>query len=124
MKIAAATTLLFATLALANPAPVAQPEAEAGPARAAQPKFEPIKVESRDQLREALAPRVAEPVPEINARAAGIRLDSRDPKKGKPKTGSGNNTDSNNTAGMISPSRVLELGALGLGVMEIVRLWG
>jgi hypothetical protein len=95
MKVAAATSLLFATLALASPAPIAQPEANA--ASVAQP----IAVEARN----------AAPV-----------LVERAPKK--PKTpSSGNNTDTG-AADMITPSRALQLGALGLGVMEVVRLWG
>lgn len=119
----AAVTLLFATLALANPAPAAQPEAAAVPAPAAQPEAQPVEINTRAQLEEALSPRVAAPEPEIDAPAAGIRLDARDPKKSKPKTGSGGN-DTQDAAGIVSPSRALQLGALGLGIMEIVRLWG
>ncbi|KAF2676301.1 hypothetical protein K458DRAFT_397034 [Lentithecium fluviatile CBS 122367] len=101
MHFVAATTLLFATLALATPAPVAQPEADAA---------------------SALAPLA----PNLAARAAGIHLDARDPKKSKPKGSSGSNSNDTeeSAALMIAPSRVLELGALGLGVVEIVRLWG
>lgn len=97
MKIAAATTLLFAALALANPAPLAQPEAEAAPV--AQPL-----VETRDA--EVLH---------------NIQLDAR---AKKPKTGSGSGGNDTGAADMITPSRALQLGALGLGVMEVVRLWG
>jgi hypothetical protein len=96
MKVAAATSLLFATLALASPAPVAQPDANAAAVVAALPhEF------------------VARNMPVLEERAK------------KPKGGSGNNNDSNSTgaADMISPSRALQLGALSLGVMEIVRLW-
>jgi hypothetical protein len=102
MKFSTTTTLLFATLSLASPAPLAQPAATA-----------------------ALAP--ASLAPEVDARAASLRLDTRDPKSNKPKTGSNNNNNTNeteNASSLLAPSRVLELGALGLGVMEIVRLWG
>jgi hypothetical protein len=50
MKVTAATTLFFATLALASPAPVAQPEAQ------------PNVVESRAQFHRALLARDAVPV--------------------------------------------------------------
>jgi hypothetical protein len=101
----AALTLLLATLALANPAPIAEPLAVAQPeAVVAQPEFE------------ALALRVAEP--EVDASKADIQLEAR---KSKPKGSSGNST---NAAIALTPSRALELGALGLGVLEIVRLWG
>ncbi|KAF2245008.1 hypothetical protein BU26DRAFT_90841 [Trematosphaeria pertusa] len=99
MKFASATALLFATLALANPSPN-QPE-------------------SRNQLSDKLGARADAPA--LAPAAAGIRLDAR-AKKPKPKTGSGNDTD--NAVAMLSPSRTLELGALGLGIIEIVRLWG
>lgn len=95
MKVAAATTLLFATLALASPAPVARPEANV--AVVAQP----IAVEARDP-----APMLVE----------------RSPKK--PKTPSNGNNTNSSAADMMSPSRALQLGALGLGVMEVARLWG
>jgi hypothetical protein len=102
----AALTLLLATLALANPAPIAEPVAVAQPeAIVAQPEFE------------ALALRAAEP--EVDASKAGIQLEAR---KSKPKGGSNGNDTS--AAIALTPSRVLELGALGLGVMEVVRLWG
>lgn len=102
MRFAAATTLLFATLALANPAPLAHPEADGS-----------HLIETRSQLHNALAARDAEALHHI-------QLDAR-AKKPKPKTGSGNDTGA---ADMMSPSRALQLGALGLGVIEVVRLWG
>ena len=102
----AALTLLLATLALANPAPIAEPLAVAQPkAVVAQPEFE------------ALALRVAEP--EVDASKTGIQLEAR---KSKPK--GSNSGNSSNAAIALMPSRALELGALGLGVMEVVRLWG
>ena len=95
MRFSAITTLLFTTLAIASPAP--QPTAALSPASLA---------------------------PEIDTRAAGILLD-RASKPKKPKTSSGdkNNTEESAASGMLAPSRVLELGALGFGVMEVVRLW-
>lgn len=94
MKVTAVATLLFATLALASPAPVAQPDAEAAAAIA-----EPLVFEARA------------PEPLLEAR-----------KKAKKPKGSSNNTNSSATS--LTPSRVLQLGAVGLGVMEVVRLWG
>jgi hypothetical protein len=95
MKVAAAISLLFATLALASPAPVAQPEANA--VAVAQP----IAVEARDA-----APLLVERAPK------------------KPKTPSNGNNTNSGAADMITPSRALQLSALGLGVMEVARLWG
>jgi hypothetical protein len=98
MKIAAATSILFATIALASPAPVAQPNAIA----------KPMVIESRPQLHSALAAR--EPA----------QLEARKVKGGKG--GDGNSTESA-ASDLITPSRALQLGALGLGVMEVARLW-
>ncbi|KAF2124168.1 hypothetical protein P153DRAFT_371045 [Dothidotthia symphoricarpi CBS 119687] len=95
MKFAAATTLLFATLALASPAPIAQPEALA----------QPIEVKTNTNM-----------APEIDARTLEAR------KKPKiPKTSDGNSTSSAIVS--MTPSRAVQLGALGLGVVEAVRLW-
>ena len=94
MKFATATAILFAAVALASPAPVAQPEADVAA--------------------------VAQPV-EILAERAPI-LEDRATKK--PKGGSSGGNNSENAADMLTASRVLQLGAVGLGVMEIVRLWG
>ncbi|KAI4945073.1 hypothetical protein J4E91_008050 [Alternaria rosae] len=81
MKFTAATTLLLATVALASPAPVANPDA----------------LEER-------------------ASSGG--------KGGKGgKGGSGGNNTENAASDMLSPSRVLQITALSLGVVEIVRLW-
>lgn len=107
----AAVTLFLAALALANPAPVAEPEAVA----------EPVQIDSRAALDEVLAARVASP--QLDARDAGLRLAPREPKKSKTKTGGGGN-DTEDAAISLTPSRALQLGALGLGVMEVVRLWG
>ncbi|KAF2661769.1 hypothetical protein K491DRAFT_710604 [Lophiostoma macrostomum CBS 122681] len=105
MKFSAALPLLFTTLALANPAPITNPRVP-GVAH----------LEARE-----VSPDPA-PVPaEIVARTAGIVLDSRSPKKGSS-SGSKNNTQTG-AAGTITISRGLQLGALGLGVMEVARLW-
>ncbi|KAF2115425.1 hypothetical protein BDV96DRAFT_78275 [Lophiotrema nucula] len=98
----AAVTLLFAALAIASPAPVAEPNT------AAVAEFE-----------DALSAREAAPAPEpeIVARTAGIVLDSRDPKK--PKAPKNSNSTDTGAAGMLTPSRALELGALGLGAMML-----
>jgi hypothetical protein len=93
MKFAAVSTLLFATLALASPAPAAQPNAAALEAGAQPFDF------------------VARTLPVLEAR------------KKKPKGSSGNNSNTTGAADMISPSRALQLGALSVGVLEIVRLW-
>jgi hypothetical protein len=90
MKVTSVTTLVFATLALASPAPAAQPN----------------------------APAIAQPL-EVLPREATAVLEAR---KKKPKGGSSGNS-TNSTATTMTPSRVLQLGALGLGVMEVVRLW-
>jgi hypothetical protein len=97
MKFAAASTLFFATLALASPAPAAQPNAAA----VAQPEAVALPHEF-----------VARNLPILESRAK------------KPKGGSsGNNSNDTGAAVAISPSRALQLGALSLGVYEIVRLW-
>jgi hypothetical protein len=102
MKITAATTaLLFTTLALATPAPAAQP---AAPGTVAQ-------------FHDALAARDTAPIPNLAARAAAAPLDTR---AKKPKGGSSNTT---NAAESVTPSRTLQIAVLGLGVMEVVRLW-
>jgi hypothetical protein len=96
MKFAATSTLLFATLVLASPAPAAQPEAAVA---------QPI----------AVAPREAAPAPVAV-------LEQRAPKK--PKGGSGGDKNTTSAAAdMMTPSRALQLGALGLGAMQVVRLW-
>ena len=102
MKFTAATSLLLATLARASPAPIAQPNAIA----------KPMVIESRAQLHNALAAR--------DPTAHPIQLDARKVKGGKG--GDGNSTESA-ASDMITPSRVLQLGALGLGVVEVARLW-
>jgi hypothetical protein len=102
MKVTAATTLLFAALALASPTSVAQPKAQ------------PKSVETRAQFHNALLSRDA-------AAAQFAQLDTRKVKGGKG--GSGNNTESD-ASDMFTPSRALQLGALGLGVIQVARLWG
>lgn len=96
MRFAAASTLLFATLALASPAPVAQPEPEVA---------QPMSVEARNADFIKM-----------------VHLEAR--KKKKPKSGSGNNGNNTSAAVTLTPSRMLQAGALGFGVIEVVRLWG
>ncbi|KAF2011954.1 hypothetical protein BU24DRAFT_412499 [Aaosphaeria arxii CBS 175.79] len=147
----AAVTLLLASTVLASPAPVAQPEAAAAPAPVAEPaSTAPIVLDSESSV-EALSARIAAleariASPDFEASTAGVNL-PRDPKggggkggggksgggKGKSKSkskggkiakgGSKNGTESAATMGF-EPNRILQAGALGLGVMEIVRLWG
>ena len=98
-----ALTLLLATLAVAGPAP--------------KPDAEPVEVTAatRHQF-----PRT----PTLDSWAASIRLQARDPKKKSGGSSGGKNNNGTNAAsGMLSPSRVLEFGALSLGVLEIVNLW-
>jgi hypothetical protein len=99
MKLAAATTFFFATLALASPSPAAQPQSNN--AAVAQPiAIEPSRYPT---------------------------LEARKKKKPKLHNGNGNSTDQvTESAGVtnIKPlSRVLQIGALGVGVMGVVRLW-
>jgi hypothetical protein len=108
MHFIAITTLLLATLALATPAPVAKPDAAA----------EPISIESRAQLGKTLAARNAIAMPDVQLveRATGG-------KGGKGGSGGSGNSTESAASDMISPSRVLQATALGLGVVEVVRLW-
>ncbi|CAI6335397.1 unnamed protein product [Periconia digitata] len=115
MKFAVATSLLFATLALANPAPVAQPEAlQASPE---QPRY-PIGG--------------AILAPELSGRSSSSSKSSRSPKKSKPKPSKPKNSNETNSTeedtsaapSVVLPNLALELGALSVGVIELVRLWG
>ena len=107
MKFSAVTTILFTTLAIASPAPapIAQPEAAA-------------VVDSPNTVREAA------PVPEGILTADIIEIEARAPKKGSGSKGGSSGGNNTNAAITITPSRALELAALSLGVMEVVRLWG
>jgi hypothetical protein len=98
MKFTTATTLLLATLTFTLATPIAEPT-------------------------NTVAVAVAAAAP-LHARAANFRLEERKKKKPKAPKNGNNTNDTSIAAGTIAPSRVLELGALGLGVMEIVRLWG
>ena len=112
MQFTAATTLLLATVALASPAPVANPDAVA----------EPALIGSRAQFREALAARDILVMPEVQLEE---RASSGGKGGGKGGKGSGGkNTTESAASDMLSPSRALQITALGLGVMEVVRLWG
>lgn len=139
MKFAVTTTLLFATLAFTNPAPVAQPEADGALASRS------VKIEKRDQLSEVLAARNAAPVSKVAGRTAGVvipkpttpdvpsppKSPSQKPKKpeeggdgGDGSDGSGGNSTEGGAAAIMIPSRALELGALGLGIIQVMNLWG
>jgi hypothetical protein len=96
MKFAAATaTLLFASLSLATPAPAAGP----------------LAPETVKDFRHALFGRAAAAIP---------HLDTRKVKGGSGSKG-GNSTTS--AAVAVSPSNAIMISALGVGAMEIVRLW-
>ena len=112
MKFTAATTLLLATVALASPAPVANPDAVA----------EPALMGSRAQFREALAARDTLLMPEVQLEERASSGGKGGGKGGKG-TGGKNNTESA-ASDMLSPSRALQITALSLGVVEVVRLWG
>ncbi|CAN9450435.1 unnamed protein product [Alternaria alternata] len=109
MKFTAATTLLFATLALASPAPVANPDAVA----------EPVTIETREQFRNALSARDVLTAPEVQLEERA----SSGGKGGKGGKGSGGNSSSA-APDMLSPSRVLQVAALGLGVVEVPQCGG
>lgn len=94
MKFIAATTIACATLALATPAPINGP---------AVPENVP-------EFHHALLSRDAT-LPQLDTRAS------------KPKGSKGGSGNSSSAAVAVSPSNVLVMGALGLGVMEVVRLW-
>lgn len=97
MKFTTATaSLLFAALAIATPAPISGS----------------LVPETIPEFRHALMGRAAAAVPDLDTRSTT-----------KPKGGSkGSNTTS--AAGTVSPSGVLVMGVLGMGVVEVVRLWG
>ncbi|KAL6707605.1 hypothetical protein ACN47E_003955 [Coniothyrium glycines] len=106
MRFAAAASLLFASLALASPAPVAQPDAAAVAAPA------PVLFESGEAFCHALTERNADAMPNT------VHLEAR-----KKKPSGGGSTNSTGAAMVITPSRVLQVGAVGLGVIEVWRLW-
>ena len=123
MKIATATTLLFATLALASPAPVARPEAA--------PVAQSLNIENHDHFAATLVARIAALVPEIHARTTGgsggggggkgsstsSKASSSKPKA--PKTGN----STTNAASSLTPSYTLQLGALGFAAVGVARHW-
>ncbi|KAI4705023.1 hypothetical protein J4E89_009316 [Alternaria sp. Ai002NY15] len=113
MKFTVATTLLLATVALASPAPVANPDAVA----------EPALIGSRAQFREALAARDTLVMPEVQLEERASSSGGKGGGKGGKGTG-GKNTTESAASDMLSPSRALQITALGLGVVEVVRLWG
>ena len=79
---------------------------------------EPVTIETREQFRNALSARDVLTAPEIQLEERA----SSGGKGGKGGKGSGGNSSSA-ASDMLSPSRVLQVAALGLGVVEVVRLW-
>ncbi|CAI6335398.1 unnamed protein product [Periconia digitata] len=101
-----APTLLFATLVLANPAPITNPEAS-------QIQKADVPVLARDFS--------AHEVRKVSS-AAGAAAGAAGRAGGAAANKANNTLD--NAAGAFLPNRALEWGVLGLGVVEIVRLWG
>ena len=96
MKFAAATaTVLFASLSLATPAPAAGP-------------FVP---DTANDFRHALFGRAAAAIPHLDTR------------KVKGSSGSKGSNTTTSAAVAVSPSNAVIISAMGLSVMEIVRLW-
>lgn len=99
MKFVSTTTaLLFAALSLATPSPVTGP----------------LAPETVPEFHHALAGRAAAAV------AAIPHLDTR---ASKPKGGSKGGNGTSSAATSVSPSEALVISALGLGMIEVVRLW-
>ncbi|KAF3010888.1 hypothetical protein E8E13_009672 [Curvularia kusanoi] len=92
------TALLFAAVSLATPAPVTGP----------------LTPQTLPEFRYALAGRAAAAV------AAIPHLDIR---ASKPKGGSKGGNGTSSAATSVSPSEALMISALGLGIIEVVRLW-
>lgn len=95
MKLSIATTLALTAFALATPAP------HAGP----------LVPDTISEFRNAMLSRAA--LPELVDRASSKP-------KGSKSGGSSNTTSS---AVSLSPSGALVIGALGVGVVEVLRLW-
>lgn len=94
MRFLATTAIACAALVLAKPAPINGPAVP----------------ESVPNFRHALLSRDAT-LPQLDTRAS------------KPKGSKGGSGNSSSAAVAVSPSNMLVMGALGLGVMEVVRLW-
>lgn len=94
MRFIATTAIACATLALATPAPVGGP---------AVPETVPA-------FRHALLSRDVT-LPQLDTRAS------------KPKGSKGGSGGNSSAAVSVLPSNMLMMGALGLGVMEVARLW-
>lgn len=95
MRFIVAATFLCAHLALATPAPVTGPAVP----------------ETVAAFRDALVARAAEALPQLEERVT------------KPKGSTGGSSGNSSAAVSITPSSALMVGALGLGVMEVVGLW-
>lgn len=95
MKFSLATTLLtLTTLALATPAPITGP----------------LVPETIPEFRNALLSRADAPILEDRATS-------------KPKGSKGGSGNTTSAAAHVPPSSALVVGALGLGVVEVLRLW-
>ncbi|USP75185.1 hypothetical protein yc1106_02459 [Curvularia clavata] len=103
MKFGVLPVLLLAALVHANPAPASNSKAIRGP-------------NAVDDVAEC-HDLFTTPDPHVIARAL---------KKKKKKKGSGSSANLTDSAavGFVTPSRALQASALGVGVIEIVRLWG
>lgn len=107
--------MLLTPLALAAAYPAPAPAAVAEPIAAAAPAAQPFEIDLRDPDHEKVAAA-------LQARYAGIILESREPQKGGKKIGGGSKNNTN-AAVTVAPARALQVGAFGLSVMEVVRLW-
>jgi hypothetical protein len=114
----AAVTLLFTTFTLASQAPTAQLGAAAAPTLVTQPDVKPIDVKTYDNPATTLEMRVAKS--EVIS-ATGLRLGARNPKN-KVKINNSTIADTG-AAGILLPNCVLLGGMIGLGVVEIARVW-
>lgn len=103
MKFWGLPVLLLATLVYANPAPASDSKAIGGP----------NAVDDVAKCNDLFT----RPDPHVIARAL-------QKKKKKGGSGSSANVTDSAAAGFVTPSRALQAGALGMGVIEIVRLWG
>jgi ketosteroid isomerase-like protein len=107
MKLLAISALLLAPFVYANPAPAATADSSV---------FDMIaQWDSAVSARDVAAPAAVA--------APNFHIFGRATKKPKGSSGSQNETESA-AVGFVSPSRALQVGAVGLGVMEVVRLWG
>lgn len=114
MKLLALTPLVLAVLTYASPAPAAGP----------------LQTEAIEQCHDALAARNANTANAAHhaylVERGSKKKDKKKKKKSKPKKpkGIGNLTEESTAPSFAVSSRALQVGAVGLGVLEVVRLWG